>query len=313
MHNVRSLALILFAALVALTGCNRLPEDDTESVKATLAASGYTDDDADRAYGSEDTTIANGDEEPLPTILGHERPPFARFRRHVPRNGVTRTVNVTIPAYPGWDDTTALATVLLDINGTFLTCFDTNPNPLLVWKKPFHDVAVRKVFLTRDRKGWHIRRVSPMQVRTEDAAYDLRIARLTATNLANGKTWELTTADTLLAREDLPTFRPRDSVRVRIELTSTGDSCWTFLHHGKPRRPGAHWRRPYGKVSTLVFERVWRIGDEGNYERPEIRPSAHDAIGWGTLYADTTAPYVSAAWGLPYIVKNPGDPYPDEE
>jgi hypothetical protein len=308
---LRSLTFVVLAALLAAAGCAPAGDDDT-AIKSLLAASGYTSDDNAAAYGSEDSAVADGDPDPLPTTLDRTRPPFVRFRRHVRRAGITRTVNVTIPAYPGWPDTTALATITAHIHGTFFTTTDTARNHATAWRKPFHDVAVRRVLLGRDDAGWHIRKLTPLAFTTVDAAWDLRITRLTAANLVSGDTFVLTDPDTLLAKEQLPTWLPGDSVRITLELASTGDSCWAFLHHGRPRRPNGLWRHPYLKLATLTFERVWDINVE-TYDGPEIRPSCHDAIGWGSLYADTTAPYVAVAWGLPYVVKQTGDPYPAEE
>jgi hypothetical protein len=192
--------------------------------------------------------------------------------------------------------------------------FDTTTNPIAVWRKPFHDVAVRKVFLTYSHDRWHIRKVSPLRVATQDAPYEMNIVRLHAVGAVSGEDFDLTTTDTLLTKDELPTFVPGDTVTVTVTVQSAGDSCWVFLHRGKPptwQRPW-WWRQPYWKVSTYVFERTWVLGDE-NYDGPAIRPSAHDAIGWGTLWQDTTAHYVASAWGIPYIVKEPGDPIPPDE
>ena len=68
-----------------------------------------------------------------------------------------------------------------------------------------------------------------------------------------------------------------------------------------------------GRTSTWTFERTWVIGDEGEYDRPHVRPSIHDAIGWGTLWADSSKPYVAAAWGVPYIVKYQNEEIPADE
>jgi hypothetical protein len=72
------------------------------------------------------------------------------------------------------------------------------------------------------------------------------------------------------------------------------------------------WRRPYLKTSTTTFERFWYIGLESAGVKSEVRPSGHDAIGWSTLWGDTSHPYVAAAWGVPYIIHIPGTAIPED-
>jgi hypothetical protein len=116
----------------------------------------------------------------------------------------------------------------------------------------------------------------------------------------------------MLTKDQLPCFVPNDTVAVTVTVSSDGDSCWTFLHHGRPQRPHI-WRHPYWRTSTWTFERAWVIGAESEYDGPNVRPSIHDAIGWSSLWADTSKPYVAAAWGIPYIVKNTNEQLPDDQ
>jgi hypothetical protein len=301
-------AVLAAAVGTMLVGCAN-QQDDGESIKSLLASSGYTDDDHTGNYGADDSTLEQGGDGF--GLDSYERIPFVRFRRYIPPNGLTRNVNVTIPAYPGWDDTTALATITIDINGELRTAFDTTSNPIQVWRKPFHDRSTRRVFLTKDESGWHIRKVSPMQLVTQNAVYELNITRVQAIGRVSGDTFELTTADTMLAKDELPCFVPNDTVDVKVTVASSGDSCWAFLHHGRAARPHV-WRQPFFRTSTWTFERTWILGDE-QYDRPSVRPSIHDAIGWGSLWSDTTAPYVASAWGIPYIVKDPQEERPGDE
>jgi len=306
---MKRLLLVLVSVLAStlvLVGCNQAPADE-DAIKTLLGSSSYTDENNTRSYGAEDSTPSGNDPGDGDVMI-----PFVRFRRYIPPGGVTRVVNVTIPAYPGYPDTTALATITADVYGEFHTLFDTTTNPLQVWRKPFHDQAVRQVYLTRDGDGWHVRKVTPLEFTTVDAAYNLRIQSLAvhAASWPDADTFRLTDPDSMLAKGDLPKFVPGDSVTVWVTASSDGDSCWAFLHHGRPRWPH-RFRRAYFKTGTLTFQRTWHISTE-TYERPEVRPSGHDAIGWNTLWSDTTGPYVAAAWCLPYIVRNPGDPLPEE-
>jgi hypothetical protein len=304
----------ILAALVVLAllpiGCSLQQDDDEQAITNLLNSSGYTDESNDRSYGSEDSALSDGNGGPGTDDPG--RPPFVRFRRYIPRGGVSRTISIQIPAYPGYPDTTALATISAEINGELRTMSDTTGNPIPVWRKPFQDRAVRKVYLTRTRDGWRIRRVTPLEFETANPPYRLRIRELKihAASWREQDTFRIRSGDTMLARHELPRFVPKDSVTVWVQVESSGDSCWTFLHHGRP--DSRHrWRRAYAKMAAHEFRGTWLVGDEqGQY--PQVRPSGHDAIGWNSLWADTTEPYVSAAWGLPYIVAEPDQEVPEE-
>jgi len=310
MKHAFALAAIVASVLLAgLAGCSNARKDDERAIKSLLGNSGYTNDNQTSSYGAEDSTLEDGSGSE-PGRDGYERIPFVRFRRYIAPNGVSRTVDIQIPA-PGGDDTTALATITQDVNGELRTVFDTTTNPIHVWRKPFHDKSTRKVYLTKSNTGWHIRKLSPLKIETQDPAYHLAVTRVYAVGRLSGDTFELTTTDTLLTKEQLPRFLPNDTVLVSVSVTSDGDSCWAFLHHGRPGHPRV-WRRPYFKTGTFTFERVWVLGDE-TYDSPEVRPSIHDAIGWGTLWTDTTSPYVASAWGIPYIVKHPSEAIPDDQ
>jgi hypothetical protein len=303
-------AAALVIAAVVLTGCGRKPNDE-QAIGTLLATSGYTNEEQTKNYGANDTTPQPGGDGTLGTD-GYERIPFVRFRRYIPANGLNRTLNIQIPAYPGGPDTTALVTVTWDITGELRTMFDTTTNPILTWRKPFHDVAVRKVYLEKHPDAWHIIKVSPLVASTQNAPYNLHITSLHAEGRVSGEVFDLNTSDTMLTKDQLPCFVPNDTVLVTVTVESDDDSCWTFLHHGRPQRPHI-WRHPYWRTGTWTFERVWVIGDESQYDVPSVRPSIHDAIGWSALWADSSKPYVAAAWGIPYIVKNPNESLPSDQ
>lgn len=309
MPRIISASLLILLVLVPV-GCTSSADNDEEEIQTLLNSSQYTDENHSRSYGSLDSTPTPG--LPSAPITDNGTIPFVRFRRYIPPGGVSRTIEVNIPAYPGYPDTTALATITSEITGELRTFFDTTSNPILIWRKPVHDEGLRRVYLTKHENQWRIRRMSPLRFRTLDAAYELAITEIKAhaNSWPEADTFRLATTDTLLAKEDLPSFVPNDTVTVWVKVTSTGDSCWVFLHHG--RRTWPHrWRQPYLKTSTTTFERTWHIGGEG-YERPEVRPSGHDAIGWNSLWADSSEPYVAAAWAIPYVVRAPGEQIPEE-
>ncbi|MFO7651300.1 MAG: hypothetical protein R6X13_08200 [bacterium] len=310
MNRAPVLTMTALAALaVALVGCGRLGANrDRDEISRLLASSGYTSEDQDRAYGATDSTLQPGGAGDVGDV--GQWIPFVRFRRYVPRGGVSRNYDVQIPAYPGYPDTTALVTLTATVTGELRTMFDTTGNPILVWRKPFSDEAVRRVYLTKDGSGWHVRRVTALEFRTLDAPYTLRVDSVRAA-ATSGEVFVLCDPDSLLAKDDLPTFLPNDTVTVTVWASTTGDSCWAFLHHGRSQWP-YRWRSPFLRLITMQFERRWLVGDEA-YDRPEVRASAIDVIGWGSLLADTTQPYVSAAWGIPYVVKHTNEQMPGDE
>lgn len=304
------LAGMFAAILLFFTGCSLDVETDEQAIIDVLNSSAYTDASHDRSYGSDDSTLTPGGDGPIGD--DPQRVPFVRFRRYIPPGGVSRTIDIQIPAYPEYPDTTALATINTTISGELRTMYDTTGNPILIWRKPFTDRAVRRVYLTRHENRWRVRRLTPLAVSTENPAYNLALVevKVHASSWPPDDTFRLPTADTLLAREDLPCFAPNDDVTVWLTTETDGDSCWAFLHHGRPQWP-YRWRRAYLRLSRNQFRETWQIRAEG-YEGPQVRPSGHDAIGWQSLWRDTTHQYISAAWGLPYIVCEPGENLPDD-
>ena len=303
---------VLYAAVVALaagviSGCAK--QDEKATITSLLAASGYTDDPHAGNYGANDTTLARPDS--MSATASYELIPFVRFRRYIPPGGVQREVVVRIPADSGGPDSTALATITWTITGELRTCFDTTTQPINVWRKPFTDVATRRVYLEKHDGGWHILKISPLALATQNPAYHLNIANIHAVSRVSHDTFDLSTTDTMLTKSQLPWFEPGDTVTITVTVQSDGDSCWVFLHHGRLGAPRV-WRRPYWRTGTWTFERTWLVRDE-TYDRPVVRPSIHDAIGWGTLWGDSSKPYVAAAWGIPYIVKMPSDSVPADE
>ncbi len=123
-------------------------------------------------------------------------------------------------------------------------------------------------------------------------------------------------SNTYFTKDQLPTFKPSDTVEVTTYCEANGDSTWAFLHHGAGHKPGVglkrHWRQPFYRENTTTFKRTWVIADDSVIATPAVRHSAVDVIGWETLFGDSTAKYYSRAWALPYIIKNPNDTLPDD-
>ncbi|HTW92441.1 MAG TPA: hypothetical protein VMH22_12130 [bacterium] len=304
-------AVAVALAAVVLVGCAKSNGDESATITSLLAASGYTDDPHAVNYGANDTTLERPDSMTGTAASIQFIPPFVRFRRYIPASGVQRKVVVQIPADSGGPDSTALATITWTITGELRTCFDTTTHPIYVWRKPFTDVATRKVYLEKYDGKWHIVKLSPLATATQNPAYHLNITNIHAVSRISHDTFDLSTTDTMLTKSQLPWFAPHDTVTVDVTVQSDGDSSWVFLHHGRLGVPHI-WRRPMWKTGTWTFERTWLVSDE-TYNQPVVRPSIHDAIGWGTLWGDSTKPYVAAAWGIPYIVRTPTDSTPADE
>jgi hypothetical protein len=157
----------LLVAVVAIVGCQRRDRDQL-AIESLLAGSGYANDANAQSYGENDTTVEKGGDGRL-GAESYEEIPFVRFRRYIPPDGFSRTLNIQIPAYPGGPDTTALVTITWDVIGELRTMFDTTANPIPIWRKPFHDVSVRKVYLEKYSGRWHIVKLSPLVVATQNA------------------------------------------------------------------------------------------------------------------------------------------------
>lgn len=296
------------AAALALVGCAK-KQDEQTAIIDLLAGSDYSNNSHASNYGANDTTLEQPDTLPGTDVNG--RIPFVRFRRYIPATGIQRTASVQIPAYPGGPDSTALATINWTINGELRTMFDTTTNPINVWRKPYTDIGIRKVYLEKHGDRWHIMKISPLRIATQNAAYNLNIVSIHAVSRLSHDTFDLATTDTLLSKNQLPWFEPGDTVDETVTVQSDGDSCWLFLHHGQPGKPRI-WRVPYRRTGTWTFARVWHVGQE-TYDRPVVRPSIRDAIGWGTLWSDTSKPYIANCWGIPYIIRMPGDSVPSDD
>lgn len=295
------LIIFLFCAGFFMLGCEGKNQDEQDIIDI-LESSVYTDEEQSRAFEDDDTTpsttpamLAMPDTMMMPWVK------FARkitdFRRHV-------TVEIK--------DTIATATIGTGVEGYFIVVNDTIN--LIRYRRPLSDTGVRTVYLTKHDRRWRIRKVSPKNIWTKDAPTQITISNLKAEARPSGVIFEINNPDTLLTKDQLPTFHPEDTVKVTVMLQMQDDSAWVFLHRG-PRRPHPRRREKFLRTSTYTFEREWiiRTDTDESHTVPEVRPSAYDAIQWQTLWGDSLASYNSRAWCLPYIVKLPEENYPDSE
>jgi len=212
---------------------------------------------------------------------------------------VQRTVTITIPAYPGYPDTTALATVTASVFGRFYVQNDSSGH--IAWVKDFTDDGIRKVYLTKHggRRGdWRIQRMTPLNYLTHNAPWPLEIASLKLEARPSGLTYEYTSPDTLITKRELPGFVEGDTVRVTVTVQSD-TANWVFLHYGDNY---FHQREALYRTSPTTFVREWALPRDSLRRAPLVLGNAADVISWPTLFGDTLSPYNSRAWVLPYVV-----------
>jgi hypothetical protein len=293
------LALSLTAGLLlVVTGCSRITSRDEEEIRAELETSDYTDES--HAGATDDGTnqpkglfFDSGSD-----LLG-ETLPWVRFVRKIDRP-VTRQIVIDIPAYPGYPETTARATITAHPTGFFYV--DNDRNSHIVLKRTINDQAVRKVYLTKHDGHWFVRRMTPFNMSPADAPYPIDIASVRCEARPSGLNYEYTSADSMMSKRDLPAFLPGDTVKVTVRIAIEGDSGWTFLHRGRKTRPHGI-REPFFRDSLNVFEREWVIADDTFPNVPAVRPVAIDVIGGQTLFSrDSLAPYNCRVWTFPYVV-----------
>jgi len=297
------LTIIFLGANLLLIGCQGKNKDE-EDIKAILENSQYTNEDQSRAVEDNDTVPENS-LIPQSALGGPDTMviPWVRFVRKI--TSFIRHTSVEIK------DTTAIATIGTSATGYFVVVNDPL-NPVRYYR-PISDTGIRQVYLTKHDGRWYIRKITPKNIWTKDATIPITITNLRVEARPSGNTFEITSPDTFLTKEQLPTFLPNDTVKVTVTLRMQDDSAWVFLHRGR-KRPYRR-REPFFRIGTYTFERQWiiRTDTDEEYTAPEVRPSAVDAIQWQTLWGDSLAPYNCRAWCLPYVVKLPNESYPDSE
>jgi hypothetical protein len=308
MRQFAILMALTVSASLLLTGCGVRNTHDEENIRTLLGTSDYTNDEHSGAT-DDGRTNPDGGGLGIPTAGGlvpsGDTLAWVRFCRKIERP-VPRTIEITIPAYSGYPDTTALATITATPTGQFYVHND--PLRHVAWVKDFTDEGVRKVYLTKHNDTWRIRSITPWNMHTKAAPWTINITSLHIDARPSGLSYEYTTPETMLTKRQLPAFLPGDTVKVTVTVESDS-ATWAFLHRG---RQGHHSREAFYRMTPVVFEREWCIGDDSVPNLPAVRPTATDIISSPTLFGDTLAPYNSCAWTLPYIViANPNSDRPE--
>jgi len=303
----------IILGMVALSGCGKKESPlqasgDTAQILAVMAQSGYAGSEA--FGGTNDGTTTPQGIVWGPGGLGFnawDTLPQVKFARHITRN--LRTVK--LDSLSG-DKTKAWVTVTHDLSGNFYVNSDPG-NPYHIYIRPIDDDKwVRHVYLEKNEaRVWRVVKISPVDVQTVNSPYPITILSLEASAVPSGVHYVFTKPDTLLAKSELPTFLPGDSVTVKVTVSVQGDSSWAFLHRWHRPYPWKHIREPFYRTSLNTFERTWTIPEDSISATPAIRHTAVDLIGMKALFGDDREQYNAHAWGFLYIVKNPNEPYPD--
>ncbi|MBN2621324.1 hypothetical protein JXB22_09580 [candidate division WOR-3 bacterium] len=296
------ISLLLIA--VCMINCAR--ESDEDAIQALLESSWYVGDGAVKT--ADDST--NVPQEPAHAALLGDSIPWVRWARWIERpvarefdiyvNG--DSADVTITAYfrgepPGF--------------GLFVVNDPYNP----VFQRTISDSVLRKVKLYKDNDNtWHIAGMTVADIHTTGTDYPVSIQELRARVESRNYEFVVTNPETYFTKEQLPTFYPSDTVEVTVTCSAQDDSTWAFLHHGTGHCPGigVHIRQPLYRDNITTFSRTWIIAEDSVINTPAVRHSAIDVLGWQTLFGDSTEPYSSRAWCLPYIVMEPGQEIPQD-
>ncbi|MEW6686672.1 MAG: hypothetical protein AB1393_10775 [Candidatus Edwardsbacteria bacterium] len=301
-------ALTILISVSLIIGCGKKKSTaptDEDQIKSLLESSAYeggfvTDDGTTTPYQSPSYWPTGIRGVTMPDTL-----PQVHFCRRINPDSSSRTINVQIPA-PGGGSGTALVTITRNLVGLFYVEQDPFDGPPPDYTRSIHDVSTRKIYLEKmPNVGWRIVKISPAEFVTQNPPYTITINQIEAWGSSGTyPKFTLTTADTLLKKNELPTFASGDEVTVKVSVTVSPDSCWAFLHRWG--RVWGHHRQPFfhDPGTTYDFTRTWKIADDNIPSYPAVRHAVVDIIGWQALFGDSTATYNSKAWALPYIVKS---------
>ncbi|MEO0108203.1 MAG: hypothetical protein ABIK62_03405 [candidate division WOR-3 bacterium] len=286
-------------ALLGLVGCSLLltckrinTADDRAAIADLLSTSEYTNEEQCGAI--DDETNDPGGNDLGQAYLPTETIPWVRFVRLLSRP-IARSVTITIPAYEGYPETTALATVTANMNGNM---YVRNGSPVHhLWVKPISDQGFRRIYLTKHNDTWRIRRMTPWRVTTRDAPYTVAIESVVYSATPSNLRYVYSNPDSLFTKDELPAFVLDDTVTVWVTIRCDS-SGWAFLHRG---RRGSHIRQAFGRESTNCFVRRWVVNRDSIPVVPTIRATAVDVISWPALFGDSSSPYNACAWTLPLI------------
>ncbi|MER3522809.1 MAG: hypothetical protein C4326_01750 [Ignavibacteria bacterium] len=303
-----------------IVGCNKNangPEDET-------APPGVTDERSAIVYQAVNDEFVKNDEQTFadqevqPTdygLLGKIDAAITPLRWGRFINSITRTVTVTIE--PG--DSIAIARVHKVINGVLkIRAINASGDTILV-EKPFSDESDRNVIFRRVERGPLFWRnwipVATSLVKGGTPTGDITITQLLFMTRRDTITindplnfylryrWLRTmhgNRDLFHRDRDVPELVTRDSVKVRVTLTSASpDTDLVALRFGFTSlyKSRARMFLVSQNGNTKVYERTFFV-----HPRPGHFHAAVEAMTKATLFDDNPALYSVSWWGVPYRV-----------
>lgn len=294
---MRYTKLVVIAGLLFLiVGCPK-KEEETK-IRDILSKSPYV-------VSAEGMVIDDATKEPKSPGLNFfmaEPIPWVRFARWINRP-VNRHYEIDVVG------DSAHVTGSVEVLGKFYVLNTPGGD---VYTRDIADSAYRAaVDFYKDEDGWHIAKISPLQIYTYGAETSIKIEEVRAEVTSRNYAFILIDPTKSLTKEELPTFLPTDTIVVTVKMEVTGDSCWAFLHHGRHRKRATHHRGSFFRDGN-TFTGIWYVADD-SVITPGVRYAAVDVITWETLWGDfSVTKATERIWSLPYIVKEEDEPLPPD-
>jgi hypothetical protein len=336
MKNHQIFTVLAAAAMMILAGCSKdnvtdpvqsQPDaqamkymiENADSVAAFSVSDEYSIDDEGTQAPAYDI-LANAGVQPqiISSVVSDSSRPL-RWGRHIFWDQIVRDYHVVMSG-----DTLATVTVTKTIPGEFRVAWGVRTADSVVFdtlvKKPFTEETKRNILFRRiGRHPEVIRNWIPVAITMVEGkslgASAFTIASLEVSDSHLG--FDTTVTDPLATwfrfgifrHGCIPIIPVRDSVTVRVTITSTDDSAEVvYLRHGIGWQGHIRRRVPMELVSTTGgpgnFTRVYArkfTTELGNAIIMERFNAVIDAFSHGSIY-DKAAPFDNEFWGVPYIV-----------
>ncbi len=176
----------------------------------------------------------------------------------------------------------------------------------LIYQHDFADTFHREIVLKKVDKGWRIQAFTPLKIWTKGKD-NLKIEKIVATS-TSGKSYTLDDFSSFIARENVFTFPPGDT--VTLDITVSGDPGWMFFHVARPRfrtRRCHIRRRMILDTETGHFTKKWLTAEDSIIRTPAVRIAGFDYICMDVLTNGTDAEYSAFGVAVPYIIKKASD------
>ncbi|MEO0216788.1 MAG: hypothetical protein ABIL14_07210 [candidate division WOR-3 bacterium] len=208
-------------------------------------------------------------------------PFYVKWVRRIERPDTTRHYEIDVIGDSAFVTMTAYFKGTPPEYGIFVVS-DSPVGSGLVMVREITDSVVRKIKCYRNDTGWHLVSMTVADIYTVGTEHPVTITRIEV-RVGGILVFTVNDPNTYFTKEQLPAFKPNDTVEVTVYCQAEGDSTWAFLHHGAEHRPGVglkrHWRQPFYRDNTTTFKRTWIIADDSVLVTPAVRYSAIDVLG----------------------------------